>query len=142
MSNRLRVGMVGYKFMGKAHSNAYRSLPMFFPSAPLQPEMSVICGRNEQGVQEAANQFGWSESVTDWRELVKRDDIDLIDINAPSDAHKEIALDSRSSRANICFVRSRLRCRLRIPVRCFRQQRMLESHIWSGSTTVSLRLCN
>lgn len=94
MSNRLRVGMVGYKFMGKAHSNAYRSLPMFFPSAPLQPEMSVICGRNEQGVQEAANQFGWSESVTDWRELVKRDDIDLIDINAPSDAHKEIALEA------------------------------------------------
>ncbi|WP_340386517.1 Gfo/Idh/MocA family oxidoreductase [Paenibacillus sp. FSL E2-0151] len=94
MSNRLRVGMVGYKFMGKAHSNAYRSLPMFFPSAPLQPEMSVICGRNEQGVQQAANQFGWSESVTDWRELVKRDDIDLIDINAPSDAHKEIALEA------------------------------------------------
>lgn len=49
MSNRLRIGMVGYKFMGKAHSNAYRSLPMFFPDAPLQPEMSVICGRNARG---------------------------------------------------------------------------------------------
>ncbi len=94
MSNRLRIGMVGYKFMGKAHSNAYRSLPMFFPSAPLQPEMSVICGRNEQGVQAAARQFGWSESVTDWRDLVKRNDIDLIDINAPSDVHKEIVVEA------------------------------------------------
>ncbi|SET17824.1 Gfo/Idh/MocA family protein [Paenibacillus sp. NFR01] len=89
---QLRVGMIGYKFMGKAHSNAYRSLPMFFPQAALKPQMTAICGRNEAAVQEAAAQFGWQESVTDWRELVARDDIDLIDINAPSDAHKEIAL--------------------------------------------------
>lgn len=88
---QLRVGMIGYKFMGKAHSNAYRSLPMFFPEA-LKPEMVAICGRNVSAVQEAADQLGWRESVTDWRELVNRDDIDLIDINAPSDAHKEIAI--------------------------------------------------
>lgn len=141
MSNRLRVGMVGYKFMGKAHSNAYRSLPMFFPSAPLQPEMSVICGRNEQGVQEAANQFGWSESVTDWRELVKRDDIDLIDINAPSDAHKEIALEAARQGKHL-FVRNHLLCPSRIRVRCFRPQRRPESLIWSGSTIVSHQQCN
>lgn len=89
--NQLRVGMIGYKFMGKAHSNAYRSLPMFFPNA-LKPEMKAICGRNASAVQEAADQLGWNESVTDWRELIQRDDIDLIDINAPSDAHKEIAI--------------------------------------------------
>jgi len=89
--NQLRVGMIGYKFMGKAHSNAYRSLPMFFPKA-LKPEMKAICGRNASAVQEAAEQLGWNESVTDWRELIQRDDIDLIDINAPSDAHKEIAI--------------------------------------------------
>lgn len=88
---QLRVGMIGYKFMGKAHSNAYRSLPMFFPEA-LKPEMVAICGRNVSAVQAAANQLGWSESVTDWKELVNREDIDLIDINAPSDAHKEIAI--------------------------------------------------
>lgn len=88
---QLRVGMIGYKFMGKAHSNAYRSLPMFFPDA-LKPEMVAICGRNASAVQEAASQLGWHESVTDWKELIARDDIDLIDINAPSDAHKEIAL--------------------------------------------------
>lgn len=85
------IGMVGYKFMGKAHSHAYRDLPMFFPNSA-QPVMKAICGRDETGVAQAARQFGWEGYVTDWRELLQRDDIDLIDINAPSDAHKEIAL--------------------------------------------------
>jgi predicted dehydrogenase len=88
---QLRIGMIGYKFMGKAHSNAYRSLPMFFPKA-LKPEMSVICGRNARALEEAATQLGWSDCVTDWKDLIAREDIDLIDINAPSNAHKEIAL--------------------------------------------------
>jgi predicted dehydrogenase len=83
--------MIGYKFMGKAHSNAYRSLPMFFPKA-LKPEMSVICGRNPEALEEAAAQLGWADCVTDWKELIARKDVDLIDINAPSNAHKEIAL--------------------------------------------------
>jgi len=97
---QLRIGMIGYKFMGKAHSNAYRSLPMFFPDA-LKPEMVAICGRNASAVQEAADQLGWHESVTDWRELVNRKDIDLIDINAPSDAHKEIALSAAKAGKHI-----------------------------------------
>ncbi|WP_340008989.1 Gfo/Idh/MocA family oxidoreductase [Paenibacillus sp. FSL K6-0276] len=88
---QLRIGMIGYKFMGKAHSNAYRSLPMFFPKA-LKPEMSVICGRNAEALEEAATQLGWSDCVTDWRDLIAHEDVDLIDINAPSNAHKEIAL--------------------------------------------------
>jgi predicted dehydrogenase len=87
----VRVGMVGYKFMGKAHSHAYRDLPMFFPNVP-KPVMKLICGRDETGVKQAAEQFGWDGYVTDWRELLARDDIDLVDINAPSDAHKEIAI--------------------------------------------------
>ncbi|WP_340023343.1 Gfo/Idh/MocA family oxidoreductase [Paenibacillus sp. FSL K6-1096] len=97
---QLRIGMIGYKFMGKAHSNAYRSLPMFFPKA-VKPHMSVICGRNEEAVTEAADQLGWSESVTDWKELIARDDIDLVDINAPSDAHKEIALAAAAAGKHI-----------------------------------------
>ncbi|WP_282939899.1 Gfo/Idh/MocA family oxidoreductase [Paenibacillus sp. RC67] len=88
---QFNIGMVGYKFMGKAHSHAYRDLHMFFPKAA-RPGMKLICGRDEQGVAQAAEQFGWEGYVTDWRELLKRDDIDVIDINAPSDAHKEIAL--------------------------------------------------
>ncbi|KRE48806.1 Gfo/Idh/MocA family protein [Paenibacillus sp. Soil522] len=89
--NKVRVGMVGYKFMGKAHSNAYRALPMFFPDS-VKPEMKAICGRDPEGLEQARAQFGWESAETDWKELVKRDDIDLIDINAPSDAHKAIAL--------------------------------------------------
>ncbi|MGO4540863.1 Gfo/Idh/MocA family protein [Paenibacillus sp. 2TAB19] len=89
---KIRVGMVGYKFMGKAHSNAYRALPMFFPKSVVKPVMAAICGRDPEGVEQAREQFGWESVETDWRQLVKRDDIDLIDINAPSDAHKEIAL--------------------------------------------------
>ncbi|GIP17201.1 oxidoreductase [Paenibacillus montaniterrae] len=88
---QVRIGMVGYKFMGKAHSNAYRVLPMFFPNSTA-PQMKVICGRNAEALEAARLQFGWEEAVTDWRELLKRDDIDLIDINAPSNAHKEIAI--------------------------------------------------
>ncbi|WP_168121109.1 Gfo/Idh/MocA family oxidoreductase [Paenibacillus sp. HB172176] len=90
--SKVRVGMVGYKFMGKAHSTAYRALPMFFPNARALPEMKVICGRDPQGVEQAKAQFGWDTAVTDWRELVQRDDIDMVDINAPSDAHKEITI--------------------------------------------------
>jgi len=87
----VRIGMVGYKFMGKTHSNAYRVLPMFFPNA-VKPEMKVICGRDPVALEQARAQFGWEEGVTDWSELLTRSDIDLIDINAPSDAHKEIAI--------------------------------------------------
>jgi predicted dehydrogenase len=88
---KLNIGMVGYKFMGKAHSHAYKEAPMAFPGAPV-PVMKAICGRNRDGVEQAAAQFGWETAVTDWRELVSRDDIDIVDINAPSDAHKEIAV--------------------------------------------------
>lgn len=77
--------------MGKAHSNAYRALSMFFPES-MQPEMKVICGRNEEAVSKAAKQFGWAEYTNDWNHLLNRDDIDLIDINAPSNVHKEIAI--------------------------------------------------
>lgn len=89
--NQFRIGMIGYKFMGKAHSEAYRSVPMFFPDSP-EPVMKVICGRDRDGVERAAKQFGWEHSVTDWAELVQRDDVDVVDINAPSDSHKEIAI--------------------------------------------------
>ena len=97
---KLRIGMVGYKFMGKAHSNAYRALPMFFPHA-VKPEMAVICGRNKDAVEAAASQFGWAETETDWNALIAREDIDMIDINAPSDAHKEIALSAAKAGKHI-----------------------------------------
>ncbi|MCA0757810.1 Gfo/Idh/MocA family oxidoreductase [Paenibacillus sp. N4] len=93
---KVRVGMVGYKFMGKAHSNAYRALPMFFPDS-VKPEMKAICGRDPVGLEQARSQFGWESSETDWKKLIARDDIDLIDINAPSDAHKAIAIEAAAA---------------------------------------------
>jgi predicted dehydrogenase len=98
--DKVKVGMVGYKFMGKAHSNAYRALPMFFPDS-IKPEMTAICGRDPEGVEQARSQFGWESAETDWKELVKREDIDLIDINAPSDAHKAIALAAAAAGKHI-----------------------------------------
>jgi len=87
----IRVGMVGYKFMGKVHSHAYRDVGMFF-DMDAGYEMKAICGRDEQGVRDAASRFGWESWETDWRRLVARDDIDMVDINTPNDSHKEIAL--------------------------------------------------
>ncbi|WP_299167881.1 Gfo/Idh/MocA family protein [uncultured Arthrobacter sp.] len=87
----LRVGMVGYAFMGAAHSHAWRTAPRFF-DLPLRPELSVLVGRNADAASEAAERMGWNETATDWREVIARDDIDLIDICTPGDTHAEIAI--------------------------------------------------
>ena len=91
MADTIKVGMIGYKFMGKAHSNAYRQVAAYY-DVPLQPEMTVICGRDEAGVSAAREQMGWREHSTDWRQVVNRQDIGLIDISTPGDSHYEIAM--------------------------------------------------
>jgi len=88
----VRVGLIGYNFMGRAHSNAYRQVPFFFPDAKAQPVMQVLCGRNRDKVEAAAGQFGWQKVETDWRRLVERDDVDLVDITAPNNEHVEMAI--------------------------------------------------
>jgi predicted dehydrogenase len=87
----LRVGMVGYAFMGAAHSQAWRTVNRVF-DLPVQVRMSLICGRDEAKVAAAATKLGWDAHTTDWRELVDRDDIDVIDICTPGDSHAEIAI--------------------------------------------------
>jgi predicted dehydrogenase len=87
----LGVGMVGYAFMGAAHSQAWRTAPRFF-DLPLEPVTTVVCGRDAARVAEAADRLGWAEAETDWRRLLERDDIDLIDICTPGDTHAEIAI--------------------------------------------------
>ena len=83
--------MVGHAFMGAAHSQAWRTAPRFF-DLPLQPVMQVVCGRDATRAGAAADRLGWSETETDWRRLVQRDDVDLIDICTPGDTHAEIAI--------------------------------------------------
>ncbi|WP_400163304.1 Gfo/Idh/MocA family protein [Brevibacillus sp. TJ4] len=101
-TNKIRVGMVGYKFMGKAHSHAFRDIPFFFAGEAV-PVMQAICGRDEQGVREAAGKMGWATWETDWRRMLERDDIDLIDIVTPNHTHAEIAIAAaRAGKHVIC----------------------------------------
>ncbi|MFD6529399.1 Gfo/Idh/MocA family protein [Streptomyces sp. NPDC060184] len=87
----LRVGMVGYAFMGAAHSQGWRTVGRVF-DLPLRPVLAAICGRDDAAVRAAADRHGWASAETDWRALVARDDIDLVDICTPGDSHAEIAL--------------------------------------------------
>ncbi len=88
---RLRIGMVGYAFMGAVHSHAWRTAHRFF-DLPLTPELTAVAGRNLAAVTAAAERQGWKSVETDWRRLVERDDIDLIDICTPGNTHREIAI--------------------------------------------------
>ncbi|MFF5496490.1 Gfo/Idh/MocA family protein [Streptomyces aquilus] len=87
----LRVGMVGYAFMGAAHSQGWRTAGRVF-DLPRQPVLSAICGRDPDAVRAAADQHGWAAAETDWRALIARDDVDLVDICTPGDSHADIAV--------------------------------------------------
>ena len=91
MTDTLRVAMIGYGFMGAAHSVGWRQAPRVF-DLPAAVEMTVVVGRNQDAVTAAAEKWGWAESATDWREVIARDDIDIVDIVTPGDSHAEIAI--------------------------------------------------
>jgi predicted dehydrogenase len=87
----LSVGMVGYAFMGAAHSHAWRTAPRFF-DLPLRPRMAAVAGRDPDGVRAAAERLGWESTETSWQALVERDDIDLVDVCTPGHTHAEIVI--------------------------------------------------
>lgn len=91
MKKKLNVAMIGYKFMGKAHSNAWRQVGKFF-DVPYEPVMKTIVGRNNEEVKKAADSLGWQESATSWEQVVARKDIDIVDICTPGDSHMPIAI--------------------------------------------------
>ncbi len=91
MATPIRVGMIGYGFMGRAHSNAYRKVNNFF-KLTYHPVLKACCGRNEEKVKGFAETWGYESYETDWRKLVERPDIDLIDIGTPNNTHREIVL--------------------------------------------------
>ena len=98
----INVALIGYKFMGRAHSNAYRQVGPFM-SPPVEPHLKVLCGRDRQAVETVASAFGWEEAATDWRAVVARSDIDLVDISTPGDTHAEIAIAAaRAGKAILC----------------------------------------
>src|SRR5690349_11974690 len=89
--DKLNIALIGYGFMGRAHSNAWRQVRTFF-DLPYEPVLKVICGRNETEVKRVADHFAWQEYATDWREVVSRADVDVVDICSPGNTHGPIAL--------------------------------------------------
>ncbi len=88
---KLNIGLVGYGLMGRAHSNAFLQTTRFF-DVPCQPVLKAVCARNLERVKSFAENWGYESVETDWRQLVERKDIDLIDIASPNDTHAEIAI--------------------------------------------------
>ncbi len=91
MAKPFRIGMIGYGFMGKAHSNAYRKVGNFF-DLDFDVQLKAICARTAENAQDFADTWGYESVETDWRQLLERDDIDAVDICVPNNLHKEIAL--------------------------------------------------
>src|SRR5262245_15121711 len=87
----LNIGLVGYGFMGRTHSNAFLQAPRYF-DVPYEPVLKAVCGRNADRVRSFAANWGYESVETDWRRLVERKDIDLVDIASPNDTHAEIAI--------------------------------------------------
>ena len=97
---RLGIGMIGYSFMGTAHSQGWRTAPHFF-DLPMRPEMTVLSGLDENTLRTAAGRLGWRHIETDWRRLVQRADVDLVDICTPVHLHAEMAIAALQSGKNV-----------------------------------------
>jgi predicted dehydrogenase len=102
MKRTLAVGLIGYKFMGKAHSNAWRQAPHFF-DLPAGVRMKTICGRNHAAVKKAAAKLDWENAETDWRRIIADPRIDIVDICTPNESHCEIAVAAaKAGKAILC----------------------------------------
>jgi predicted dehydrogenase len=98
----LNIGLIGYGFMGRTHSNAYRRVPNFF-DLQYTPVLKAVCGRDEAKLKEFAGKWGYESTETDWRKVVERKDIDVIDICTPNNSHKEIAIAAaKAGKAILC----------------------------------------
>ncbi len=92
MTKPVKIGMIGYGFMGRAHSNGYLRVGNFFPELKHRPVLKAACARNADAIKKFADQWGYESTETDWRKLIDRKDIDAIDICTPNNTHAEIAL--------------------------------------------------
>lgn len=93
---KLNIGLIGYGFMGRTHSNAFKTVGQFF-DLEYQPVLKAVCARNEEKVKAFADKWGWESYETDWRKLIERDDIDVIDIGSPNNTHHEIVMAAAST---------------------------------------------
>ncbi|MBX7246550.1 MAG: Gfo/Idh/MocA family oxidoreductase [Candidatus Sumerlaeaceae bacterium] len=103
MPKDVNIGLIGYAFMGKAHSHAFKDVALFFPEMRLRPVMKAICGRDETAVKAAAKRYGWESYETDAAKLIRRGDIDVVDISSPGWAHKsQVIAAARAGKHIIC----------------------------------------
>src|SRR5512137_2783931 len=89
----LNIGIVGYKFMGKAHSNAWRQASLFFDTK-MKPVLKVACGRHAESLKAFADRWGWEHTESDWKKMVHRDDVDIVDVSAPQYLHYDITMEA------------------------------------------------
>src|SRR5258707_1000447 len=99
-TKKLNVALIGTKFMGKAHSNAWKNVGHFFDTS-IMPMLKVAVGRNEKALKEFAERWGWEETETDWKKVVSRKDIDIIDVSVPQYLHHEIAIEAAKAGKHI-----------------------------------------
>ena len=92
----INVALVGCKFMGKAHSNAWKNVAHFFDLG-VRPVLKVACDTNEKVLGEFAAKWGWEETETDWHKIVERDDVDVVDVATPPGVHRDIAVAAAQS---------------------------------------------
>jgi predicted dehydrogenase len=103
MPKPVNIGLLGYAFMGKAHSHAFADVEMFFPGLKMHPVRKAICGRTESAVREAAKRYGWESYETDWKKLVSRPDIDVVDVATPGKwHHSQVIAAARAGKHIIC----------------------------------------
>ncbi len=102
MAKKLNIGLIGYGFMGRTHSNAYRKVNQFF-DVGYEPVLKAVCARSKDTVEQFAQRWGWESTETDWRKLIERQDIDVIDIGSPNNTHHEIAVAAaRAGKMVLC----------------------------------------
>src|SRR2546421_6484305 len=102
MAKALNIGMIGYGFMGRAHSNAYRKVNNFF-DLEYRPVLKAVCARDKNKAQAFADTWGYETVETDWKKLLARKDIDAVDICTPNNLHKEIAIAAaEAGEAHFC----------------------------------------
>lgn len=97
---KLNVAIIGTKFMGKAHSNAWLNSPKFFDMG-IEPVMKVACGQNEADLKAFAERWGWEQTETDWRKVIENDEVDIVDISVPTYLHHQIAVAAAQARKHI-----------------------------------------
>lgn len=124
---KLNVAIIGHNFMGKAHSNAWSNVTKFF-DLPAEPVLKVAVGRNRASLEEFAGRWGWQEVSTDWREVVERDDIDVVDVATPVYLHAEMAIAAAESGKHVF-------CEKPMSLTSAEAERMLAAATASGVTT-------